>query len=377
MKVYERISVSDILGNNLVYRDMQAMDERLPRFAELSARAGLSGADIPRKTSKEYAQIMVALLGEAQKLRGRRSPIEKLVYVGDTRMNDGTAFTNIFNAGGWRGFAFIGSENPQKVTVAAEERSSAPIYYANRWADLERFNAFLQARGLTVDETTVVLIDLDKTLLGARGRNDKVIDRARVVAAHHTVETLLGADFDPESFKAAYDLFNQQEYHPFTTDNQDYLTYICLMVSAGLSERDALAAAVEAGEMESFKQFIAEVETHRAELPENLQRVHESVYANVAKGDPTPFKAFRQNEFIVTTNWLGHLPDDTPVERMLQEEIVLTQEVRLAAEAWKKQGALLFSLSDKPPEASVPTPAQRAEGYLAIHEIQTHAVGAD
>ncbi len=377
MKIYERISVSDILGDNLVYRDMQAMDTRLPRFAELSARAGLSGIAIPRKTSVEYAQIMVALLEEAQRQRGLRVPLEKLVYVGDTRMNDGTAFTNIFNAGGWRGFAFIGSESSQKVTVASSEPTSAPIYYANRWADLERFNTFLQARGLTVDEHTVVLIDLDKTLLGARGRNDKVIDRARVVAAHRTVEVLLGDDFDPESFKAAYDLFNQQEYHPFTTDNQDYLTYICLMVSAGLYERDELAEAVNAGTMASFSQFIGEVAERLAELPENLQQVHHDVFTNVQKGDPTPFKAFRQNEFIVTTSWLGNLPDDAPVERMLQEEIVLTQEVRLAAEAWKRQGALLFSLSDKPPEASVPTPEQRTEGYLAIHEIQTHAVGAD
>jgi hypothetical protein len=375
MKVYGRISVSDILGNNLVYRDMQAIDERLPRFAELSARAGFSSAVIPRKTSVEYANIMVSLLGEAQRRRGLRVPNEKLVYVGDTRMNDGTAFTNIFNAGGWRGFAFIGSEDPQKVKVASEERPSAPIYYANRWADLDRFNAFLKARDLVVDETTVVLIDLDKTLLGARGRNDKVIDRARVVAAHHTVEVLLGDDFDPDSFKAAYDLFNQQEYHPFTTDNQDYLTYICLMVSAGLFERAELAEAVRAGTMASFPQFIGEVEGRLAALPKNLQPVHRGVYANVQKGDPTPFKDFRQNEFLVTTSWLGHLPDDTPVERLLQEEIVLTQEVRLAAEVWKKQGALLFSISDKPPEASVPNAKQRAAGYRAIHEIQTHAVG--
>ena len=43
--------------------------------------------------------------------------------------------------------------------------------------------------------------------------------------------------------------------------------------------------------------------------------------------------------------------DDDDIEDLLQNEIVLTQEVRAAALRWRKNGALLFGLSDKPDEA--------------------------
>ena len=61
---------------------------------------------------------------------------------------------------------------------------------------------------------------------------------------------------------------------------------------------------------------------------------------------------------------------------MLAKEIVLTQEVRQLTMKWKQQGALLFGLSDKPDEASIPTEELAAQGYVAIHEAETHVVGA-
>jgi hypothetical protein len=63
-----------------------------------------------------------------------------------------------------------------------------------------------------------------------------------------------------------------------------------------------------------------------------------------------------------------------PVQ-LLDGAIVMTQEVREMALAWREQGALLFGLSDKPDEASIPQPELAAEGCLPIHRVETHSVG--
>jgi hypothetical protein len=220
-----------------------------------------------------------------------------------------------------------------------------------------------------------VVVDLDKTALGARGRNAHVIDDARVVAVHTTVAGLLGSAFNQEAFQTAYDQLKQPEFHPFTADNQDYLAYICLVLGSGLIDTDALIADVRRKKVISFRQFIDIVESRLDELPGGLAEIHAEIYAYVQAGDPTPFKAFRRNEYLETVGRMGYLPDDTPVETLLRDEIVLTQEVRQMAQGWRQRGALLFGLSDKPDEASVPTLKQAQQGFLPIHRTLTHAVG--
>jgi hypothetical protein len=42
---------------------------------------------------------------------------------------------------------------------------------------------------------------------------------------------------------------------------------------------------------------------------------------------------------------------------------------------WREQGALLFGLSDKPDEASLPSATLAAHGYPPIHRAVTRAVG--
>ena len=111
-------------------------------------------------------------------------------------------------------------------------------------------------------------------------------------------------------------------------------------------------------------------------LPASLQAIHADIYTRVQQGDPTPFKAFRYNEYLTTTARMGNLDDRASVPRLLADEIVITQEVREIALIWKERGALLFGLSDKPDEASVPSEEQAAEGWLPIHRVETHAVGS-
>ncbi len=186
---------------------------------------------------------------------------------------------------------------------------------------------------------------------------------------------LLGADFVRPAFLEAYQKLNQPEFHVFTADNQDYLAYICLIVARGLVGLDEVMGAVRSGELTTFHQFISRVDRRLGELPATLAAVHAEIYASVLRGDPTPFKDFRRNEYGLTVGSMGCLPDDAPVEALLAGEIVITQEVRAWALEWRRRGALLFGLSDKPDEASIPTAELAARGWQPIHRTPTHAVG--
>jgi hypothetical protein len=256
-------------------------------------------------------------------------------------------------------------------------REGQTLYLSNRWADLDALFRECVANGnFPIDEQTVLLIDMDKTALGARGRNARVIDNARVLAVEETVASFLGGLFNAREFRTAYDLLVQTEFHTFTGDNQDYVAYVCLILGSGLEPLDRLVKRIRAGEILTFHQFIDEVDVRQSELPPALQSIHKKIWANVRAGDPTPFKAFRYNEFCTTTAHMGCLADSASLEEFLSGEILLTREVRDLALAWQAQGALTFGLSDKPDEASIPTAELRAQGFVTLHQKKTHVLGS-
>jgi hypothetical protein len=375
MKYHGRTSVAEFIEDMIVYRNLVPMDTRLPALEDMADELGLPASVIPRKSELAYARVIAHLLTSAHALEHPAGGIQRLVFVGDTELNDGTAFVNVCAAGGWPGLAFIGSEKAAPPAVDIIRRGGHTLYLANRWSALPEFSHYCEGHGFPFDEHTAVILDLDKTTLGARGRNDSVINEARVEAVRQTVGDLLGDAFDLALFQAAYDQLNQTAYHPFTTDNQDYLAYICLIIGSGLFGWDGLKTDIHTGRLASFEQFITEVDARKDEIQPNLRDIHQSVYALVQERDPTPFKEFRYNEYKCTVERLGCLADDAPVEEMLAEEILITQEVRDIAHRWKAQGALLFALSDKPDEASIPTDDLAEQGYLPIHQMETHAVG--
>ncbi|MGD8903182.1 MAG: hypothetical protein PVH95_01565 [Anaerolineae bacterium] len=375
MQNYGRTSVSELLDDRIVYRNLVPADGRLPALAQIRPHVGLPEGLVPRKSEESYAHVIAYLLQQARALDRPGIPIERLIYVGDTRLNDGNAFANICRAGGWPGLAFIGSERDGLLQVEVVEQAGGALFLASRWSALQDFDLFCQERHHPADERAAVIVDLDKTALGARGRNDRVIDAARVDAVRLTVSDLLGDTFDPASFQAAYNRLNQPQFHPFTSDNQDYLAYICLVLGSGLYMLEWLAGEVQAGRITSFPQFIAGVDARATQLSPSLREIHAGIYANVQQGDPTPFKEFRYNEYLTTTARMGHMADGASVRDLLTGEIVITQEVRQIAQSWAGQGALLFGLSDKPDEASIPSQEQAARGCLPIHRLETHAVG--
>ena len=376
MNIYGRASVSEFLGDNVVYRNLVPMAADLPTLGELRESTGLPVGVTPRKTTPAYAKVIAEIIKAARESQTPGIPLSRVIFIGDTRLNDSTAFRNICQAGDWQGWTFIGSEDQNPMLFDIHAVDVGAVVYANRWAALETFEETLTRQGFTIDEHTAVLLDLDKTTLGARGRNDKVIDQVRVEAAFSTARTLFGNHFDLDEFESAYHELNQVKYHPFTTDNQDYLVYICLMISAGIFHLDSLTAEIQTGQMADFNQFIQAVEALVDAMPANLKDVHQDFVDRIQQGDPTPLKAFRENEYRATVSRLGHMMPNSPVSELLTQEIVLTQEVRVLALKWRQQGALLFGLSDKPDEASIPSPALASQGYKPIHQVETSVVGA-
>jgi hypothetical protein len=376
MENYGRSSVSEFLGDRIVYRNLNPYDLSLPPLGQVRQEIGLSAGSTPRKNEPEYARVIVYLLQQCLRQDMPVGKIDRLVFVGDTRLLDGTAYANLCQTSGWPGLAFIGSEDSQPAAFELSQAEGGQLLYlSNRWAALHDFDRFCAAQSLPVGVGTAVVIDLDKTAIGARGRNGQVIDQARLEAVQITVADLLGAAYDPAAFRAVYDPLNQPEYHKFTADNQDYLAYICLILGSGLYSYHELVRDMQNGRLVSFEQFISLVESRKRELLPQLAQIHQEIYQNFLAGDPTPFKTFRRNEYISTTRRFGCLDDSAPLENLLKDEIVVTREVQEMALEWRGRGALLFGLSDKPDEASLPTPELEGQGYLPLHRTVTHIVG--
>ena len=376
LKSYGRAAVSDFLGDRIVYRNLQPYDRSLPGFDQLRLELNMPGESLPRKNEAGYARVIVELLKECRKQDFPGGQLERLVFVGDTRLLDGTAYANLCRVSGWPGQAFIGAEDDLPASLIQEKAEGGfPVLLSNRWAALEAFDEHCRLRGVPIEAGTAVVIDLDKTTIGARGRNGQVIDEARMQAVEETVSGLLGSGFNKQKFAAVYQPLNQPEFHPFTADNQDNLAYVCLILGCGLFEFGELVRRVRMGEMKSFVEFIDEVENRKAELSLELRQIHQEIIERVRSGDPTPFKAFRRNEYILTVKRFGCLEDSAPAAEMLNQEIVITQEVRRMAEIWRERGALLFGLSDKPDEASLPTATLEECGFQPLHRAITHAVG--
>lgn len=369
----ERIGLSDFLGDFVVYRNLEPADSRLRGLAAIRGEMGLPAGRLPRKTEPAYAAVVVNLLQQAQAARGAGQRLERLLYIGDTRLNDGTAARNLGQHLPMR--AFIGED---KLQEPARLERQAEFVFANRWAALGDFLRLTQEQGFALDASTVVVIDLDKTALGARGRNDKPIDQARVDAALDIARSTFGSDLGLETFRPIYDELHKPAYHFITTDNQDYLVYISLMASAGVYAGDRLFADLQARRLGTFDEFVALCDKRlRSGDFAALCPIHEEVMSNVRRGDPTPFKSFRYREYECTLARMDALPDDTPRERLLAQEITVTREVADVALELRRQGALTFGLSDKPDEASMPRPELARKGYLPLHRVTMKVTSFD
>ncbi len=376
MKNYGRAALADYFGDFVIYRNLEPLDRRLPGLKAAAYKMNLSSDRIPRKLDTDYAKAAIFFAEQGQKLRRQKAALSELLFIGDTPSGDGEAYANMQQLSGWQGSCFIGCEQPQQKFVVDIDEEDA-IYVANRWAALGDWVQWARQRGMHLDERTVVLVDIDKTALGAKGRNDNVINAARLEGMFRTMVSVLGDSFDRTAFEREYAELNRSRYHFLTADNQDYLAYICLALNAGLVSFDEILDEIKSGSLANFEQFLRWVGSRMLIYPEGgekLRQTHEAVVCSVRMGDPTPFKQFRRQEFMSTIERMGFMLDETPVDELLAREITLTNEVCELVTWLEARGCLLLCLSDKPDEASCPD-AHVSPDLPPIHRAQTHRVG--
>lgn len=376
LKNYGKAKLSDYFGDLVVYRNLEPLDRRIQGRKNASYKMEIPAEIIPRKQERDYAKAAVWIARQAaQKVRRGNAKLEELLFLGDTLYNDGHAYTNMLEVAEWTGACFIGGEKPNDAPSAEIDASN--IYSANRWAAISDWMKWVLAQGLHVDERTVVIVDIDKTALGAKGRNDQVINEARLEGIYRTMDAVLGSNFDRATFENHYHELNRSRYHFLTEDNQDYLAYICMTLNSGVFDATELMRDIQNGSLDNFQQFIRMVHTRLVMGSvggESLRQAHEAVSASVLNGDPTPFKRFRRQEFITTVERMGQMPDNAPIEELLTEEITLTNEVCEVTDWLKARGCLLMCMSDKPDEASSPD-RHTSPDLPPVHQAPTHRVG--
>lgn len=333
---------------------------------------GLVGPQLVRKQDPAYAQVAVWFLERFHALHAPGVTPTEAVLIGDTLGSDGGAFRMVASTTGWPGSAFIGTED---LSRSANMTWDGDLCIANRWESLGDWLTVLLTRGMALDRRTIVIVDIDKTALGGRGRNDAPIDATRLIGMTETVRAALGPTADFEAFTAIYNELNRPVYKDLTADNQDYLAYICIMAGAGLLPLADIHTDHAQDKMNDFGTFIAAIEARRSLLPLALRDLHHTVYTAYQAGDPTPFKDFRREEYRAAVNRMGNLPDDASAADRFQNEICLTREVWDACMWLAQRGALISSFSDKPDEACAPTPDLAALGLLPVHHTPTHIAG--
>lgn len=169
MQIYGLHAVADLLDDFVAYRNIRPADVRLPGLADIAPNTQ------PRKGDEAYANVAVTILQAAQRVRNAPQ-IQRFCMIGDTRQSDGGTYSTIAKRTGWAGAAFICDEKANDAPLYAPS-SEAGIMLSNRWSHIEAFSA-----QQIIDSTTAIIIDLDKTLIGARGRNHQLIDAARLTA---------------------------------------------------------------------------------------------------------------------------------------------------------------------------------------------------
>jgi hypothetical protein len=367
--MWQTASLADCFGDCVVYRNLEPAQ---PNLSGLRANWALTGMDhyaIPRKGTIEHAAFLYYLLGAAQRARGLNVPL-RLVVIGDTLSGDGAVAAQLGQK--LPTWGFIGHEQP---TLPSQLDIRGHIILSTRWQGLRDFLDYLLQHQFVWDANTALLLDLDKSLIGARGRNDKVIDAARVAAVRGTMCHALSEAFDELQFRELYDALNQPAHHGITADNQDYLAYICLMAIGGVFPVAELWQRLEHREVTSFMQFVQVCESRRDIMTAPLVQAHDEVCQGLAREDPTPFKLFRHAEYLRTVQRMNSLPDDADESQVLADEIVITAEVLSLARYAVIQGSLVLGLSDKPDEASYPTPEQAAQGYKPLHHTLMKVYG--
>jgi FMN phosphatase YigB (HAD superfamily) len=340
------LSVTDLFGEQIMLRDIEPRSRALEGIEEFRGELGWDSTYVPRKNEPEYGRALLRIMGGA-----RAEGPSQIVYVGDTLLNDGGAIRGLQEAGPPRrvwGF-LCGATKTRPERDFALDR----IYFGAEWGSLSSFIDYARKDGLSFDESTWVLFDLDQTVYAAKGRDDEPLLRARWDAVRGYLEEVVPEyKFDAARAEALYREFDRDEYHPVTRDNLDYVVLLVLSVASGLA--DATEIREYASSSRPSIGALAEELRRRAAMRlghEEISAVLDAVKAvhyNTMAGDQTPCKDFRRYECLAMA---ARMRGDVAGDR--ESRIFLNREVVDLIKGLRQTPAQLFAVSDRPVEAAV------------------------
>jgi hypothetical protein len=369
--VHGLVSLSEFLEDRVVFRDLQPVDRRYQGFNQCARDFALDPSDIPRKTDPDYNKVAVWIVDHMQEQRSD-TEIQELLFVGDTRGSDLVAFEKMITYADWKGSCFIGDEALHEEPELRWEIHPL-LVSANRWSLIAEWIEGLAEARMAMDSRTAVIVDIDKTAIGAQGRNHQVINDARVTSLRKSLEVHMSANFDFQNFRRVYDQISRPEFQGLTVDNEDYIIYICLMIMGGVTNIKEIGDLV--AQRMSFLHLVRWISTKTDKpLVMQLRQLHDQYQMCTRTGDRTPFKQFRRQEFLETTGRMGIHSSPMEAAKRLESEICITQEVRELCDWLNERGCLLLAMSDKPKEASMPHQRWH-KGMLPVHRTPTYAVG--
>ena len=125
-----------------------------------------------------------------------------------------------------------------------------------------------------------------------------------------------------------------------------------------------------------YKEYLKIVPKYGEEKAAYVARLIMEHYTRVAVIETPGVRGLHdKREYLETVGRMDALPDDAAAQDVLAREIVITAEVASLATHLAAQGVLVFGISDKPDEASIPTPEQAAEGRQPIHRTRMKVYG--
>ena len=372
-KTYPKSTLASIFGDAIVYRNLEPLDNRIPGLTEIGPHIGLKPGHIPRKAKDPaYVQVLLHFLAHLHAQKGGLS-LERLIYLGNRQSRDQATLRHFGEASDLPLLSFLCEED---LEHGAETASRNGQLLANRWEGIMDFARLIQRRPFPLNAGTAAIVDMDKTIIAARGRNAEPLNRSRIEGVKLTVQDLLGESFDEPRFQAAYGELNLPRYHFFTEDNQDYVAYAALMVSALVYPMNDLLEELAFGQLSDFSQFLQLTGERLAQHhSKTLWSVYQEVATYYARGDPSVFKSFRSKQFESTLARIDFLPPDTDEKVLLEQEIVLTREVLDFTQLLKERDVTLLLISDRPDESLIPSAELVAQGFQPVHRLPIKVVG--
>jgi hypothetical protein len=336
-----RRSVTDLFGDAIVLRDMRLRRDALATPEDRPGGISRETEWAPRKRDAGYARELLRLIESL-------GDPEKIVYVGDSLLQDGVAIRELRQVVSEdRVWGFLC--HPNGVQPGREGVVDG-VFLGARWISLSAFIERAQEEGLRFGPGTWVLFDLDQTVYAAKGRDEEPLSRARSSAVGAYLESRLSAEsFDSARAECLYREFGRDRYHRLTQDNLDYVVGLALAVLCGLTNVDALreeARRADSGIIPVIEQML-----HRAsmrvdsEVSSEAREALEEMRLGALAGDPTPCKNVRRRECLATAAQMLS-GDENGGGICLNREVVELLEWVVSA------GAQVLAVSDRPVEAA-------------------------